>query len=170
MLHHNHFNGLELGLQRRINFQFTNIASGSPIVLRFSSTCCYRILNRLIHLHKGGLQYDVVVNPTSITTVGTTPVMIESNNRKVLTPIQTEITSGWVITYDQNNRNQVKDRVIINMGVSNNAPTPPPDYQLGGRIFTEDDVFFLVLRRFTDAQDNPSGFLDLLWQETELGQ
>ena len=160
------FNGLELGLQRRINFQFTNVAAGSPIVLRFTSSCCYRILARVLHVHIGGLQYDVVVNPTSVDTVGTTPVPIYRNNTKIQsTPIQTEVISGWVITYDDS---QVVDRSITDAGKGKGA-VPPPDYQEGGRIFTQDDVFYLVIRRSTGAEANPSGFLDLLWQEELLG-
>lgn len=165
------FNGLELGLQRRINFQFVDIANNSPIVLRFSSTTDYRLLGRVVHIYQGGVQYDVVVNPTSIDTVGSTPVPTYRNNTKIQsTPITTTITSGWEITYDQNDRTQVVDRVIANVGSSNNATIPPPDIQMGGRIFTSDDVFFLVLRRWSDATANPSGFLDLLWQQSYLGE
>lgn len=160
------FNGLELGLQRRTNFQFTNVVAGSPIVLRFTSSCCYRIIARSLQVYTGGLQYDVVVNPTSIDTAGTTQVPIFRNNTKIQsTPIQTEVTSGWVITY---NDSQVVDRTIVDLGKSKEF-VPPPDYQEGGRIFTENDVFYLVIRRFADAETNPSGFLNLLWQEELLG-
>lgn len=159
------FNGLELGRQRRALYHFSNISD--RVVLRFSSTCCYKLLNRSINLYKGGMEYHVVANPTEIVTEGTIPVTIRRNNTKIKsTPIRSEITAGWVINYDSNiNGPQVVDATVQNMGASSNSPLPPADLQVGGRQFTEEDVFFLVIKKWGEANQNPSGFLELFWEE-----
>jgi hypothetical protein len=154
------YNGLELGAQRRTNHQF-NVGT-TPLVIRVTANCCYRIISRVIEVFEGGLQYDVVVNPTSIETVGTTPVILYRNNTKVTQPVGVTLTSGWAITYTETDRTQVVDRTIIEPTKSN-VPQAAPDYQLGGRIFTNDDVFFLVFKH--RGNTNAEGFLNLILQE-----
>lgn len=157
------YNGLELGAQRRTNFEF-NLTSATPVVIRVTSTCCYRVLARAISIHEGSIRYDIVINPT-VVTEGTDPVRLYRTNRKVSTETEITLTSGWAITYDSADRDKVVDRAVADAGKKNDTP-PPPDFDLGGRIFTEADVFYLVLTR--RGNDTARGFLNLLIQERLL--
>lgn len=152
------FNGLELGLQRRINYEF-NVATSTPVVLRFTSGCCYRILAREFIALEGWAKYRVIVNPATENLTNATPLPIYRTNTRITTPIGTEVLQGVVITggtvVDQTESNSDKGR----------SP-PPADLQAGGRIFKEGDVFYLEISR---VENQPTrGYLNIVWQEREL--